>query len=186
MILDVKNLTCIRGGRAVFEGVTFNLSAGDSLSLTGPNGSGKSTLIRCVAGLLPPAAGDVSCDGTIAYLGQTDPVKPVLTVEENVAFWAKLSGAGAGVEAALEIMGLEPLKDMPARFLSAGQKRRVGLARVLAIPADLWLLDEPMTGLDAAAQDIFAGQIDLHLKKGGAALVATHDKVKKDSLCLAA
>lgn len=181
-------LTCIRGERLVFAGLGFTLEAGGALVLTGPNGSGKSSLLRLMAGLLSPAAGTLTWNGEavaadreahggrLHYVGHLDAVKPVLSVMENVAFWANLrpGGGPAVAEAALAAFGIAHLAVVPGRFLSAGQRRRVNLARILAAPAPLWLLDEPTTALDRAAIAALEAAIACHRRAGGMVVAATH------------
>lgn len=179
------DLTCIRGERTVFQGLGFSVASGEALVLTGANGSGKSSLLRLMAGLLRPAAGAVRWDDADAfadpdahharlhYVGHLDAVKPVLTVAENVSFWAAMRGGG-NVGGALAAFGVGHLADVPGRFLSAGQKRRVALARVLAAPAPLWLLDEPATALDKAATALLREAIAGHRATGGMVVVSTH------------
>jgi len=181
------DLTCVRGERRVFSGLGFDLEAGDALVAVGPNGSGKSSLLRLMAGLLTPAAGrllwngePVAADreahgGRLHYVGHLDAVKPVLAVRENVAFWARLHGGGtAAVDGALAALGVGHLAAVPGRFLSAGQRRRVNLARLLAAPAPLWLLDEPTTALDRAAVAALEAAIERHRRTGGMVVAATH------------
>ncbi|MEX2450660.1 MAG: heme ABC exporter ATP-binding protein CcmA [Rhodospirillales bacterium] len=181
-------LFCIRGERAVFSGLDFALEAGQALVLQGPNGSGKSSLLRIMAGLLRPEAGGLTWDGDpvrddpeahgarLHYLGHGNALKPALSVAENLRFWAALrGGAGVpGVASALERFEIAHLADLPARFLSAGQRRRLALARVLAAPAPLWLLDEPANALDARATAILADVIGAHRAGGGMVVLATH------------
>jgi len=186
------DLACFRGGRMVFAGLSFALDRGAAIQLRGPNGSGKSTLLRLMAGLLAPVQGRVSWhDGTIDdeperhfqrlhYVGHHDAVKPVLTVRENVEFWAKLRGAGGDVAKALETLDIGHLSEVPGRFLSAGQKRRVNLARVLAAPAMLWLLDEPTTALDVATVARFEDAIAAHRAAGGMVVASTHTDLALD------
>ena len=181
-----ENLTCFRGERIVFTGLSFAVEAGGALVLRGPNGSGKSSLLRMMAGLLRPYSGSVQWpDGPIDeepdlhharlhYVGHADAVKPVLTVSENVAFWAALRTPQPTVAAALSTFGISGLADMPGRFLSAGQKRRVNLARILAAPATLWLLDEPATALDAGAIASLQAAIAQHRAGGGMIIASTH------------
>ncbi|MEO5335475.1 MAG: heme ABC exporter ATP-binding protein CcmA [Magnetospirillum sp. WYHS-4] len=184
------SLSCIRGERVVFTGLDFALEAGGALVLIGPNGSGKSSLLRLMAGLLRPAAGVLAWDGEavdedpeahgarLHYVGHHDAVKPVLSVAENVAFWASLRGFGAErVEAALATFAMKRLAEVPGRFLSAGQKRRVNLARVLAAPAPLWLLDEPTTALDKASIAVLERTIARHRAEGGMAVLSTHAEI---------
>ena len=182
-----REIVCVRGGRRVFEGLDFALAAGGALVLTGPNGSGKSSLLRLMAGLLAPAAGTLSWGGApiaenleahrgrLHYLGHLDAVKPVLTARENLAFWAGLNGGEPdNVDVALDRFGLGPLANTPGRLLSAGQKRRLALARLLVAPADLWLLDEPTVGLDRDSLDRLAGTVAAQRAGGGRIVVATH------------
>lgn len=186
-LFEGRDLVCLRGGRAVFSGLSFALPAGGALLLTGPNGSGKSSLLRLLAGLIRPAGGELLWDGTpvrkaldehrerVAFLGHLDAVKPVLTLRENLAFWAGLGGADADrVEAALARFGLTDLAEVPARLLSAGQKRRLALARLPLSASPLWLLDEPTVGLDRASATALAEAIAAHRQNGGRVAVATH------------
>ncbi len=170
----------------VFAGLSFALEAGEAILLKGPNGSGKSSLLRLMAGLLQPAAGHLAWhDGAVAdepeahfsrlhYVGHHDAVKPVLTVGENVQFWARLRGGGTQLGAALDAFAIGQLADVPGRFLSAGQKRRVNLARVLAVPATLWLLDEPTTALDHDTIARFERAVATHRAQGGMVVASTH------------
>jgi len=187
---DGKDLTCVRGGRIVFRGLDFSIESGGALVLIGPNGSGKSSLLRLMAGLLKPAEGVVSWDGEgigedpeahggrLHYVGHLDAVKPVLSVAENVAFWARLRNGGAptggSVSIALDTLAIGHLAEVPGRFLSAGQKRRVNLARIIAAPAPLWLLDEPTTALDKATIRALEDGIARHRGGGGMVVVSTH------------
>ena len=170
----------MRGGREVFAAVSFELSEGEALLLRGPNGSGKSSLLRMAAGLLPPAAGAFDWDGrpeggALCWVGHTDAVKPALTVAENLAFWLGLeAGVATDPVPALEALGLAPVADLPAAYLSAGQRRRLNLARLAASPAPLWLLDEPTVSLDEEAVALLLGVVRGHLARGGLAMVATH------------
>jgi heme exporter protein A len=185
-----EKLTCVRGGRRVFHDLSFALEAGGALLLTGPNGSDKSSLLRIMAGLLKPAAGKLSREGTAAdddpdgmraelhYIGHLDAVKPVLSVSENLAFWAGLrANDGGGIGAALEPFGLGPLAETPARLLSAGQRRRLALSRLIAAPAVLWLLDEPSVGLDRDSLAALEAAIARHRGSGGMVIVATHTTI---------
>ena len=181
-----ENLLCIRGERVVFQGLDFAVAAGGALILAGPNGSGKSSLLRVMAGLLQPASGSLHRDGrpisddpeahraNLHYVGHLDAVKPVLTVAENLEFWARLNGSDASVDAALDRFGLAALAATAARLLSAGQRRRLNLARVAASPAALWLLDEPAVALDAASVAILVDLIAAHRAQGGIAILSTH------------
>ena len=185
--LEGRDLACIRGERLVFEHVSFAIAAGDALILTGPNGAGKSTLLRLIAGYLKPSEGRLLWNDTavgsggeevrqdLHYIGHLDGVKTVLTVRENLDLWARLRGTRTpAVDPALERFGLLPLADFPARFLSAGQKRRLNLARLLASPARLWLLDEPAVGLDTHSCGVLAQVVNEHRGAGGLVMAATH------------
>lgn len=181
-----QNLTCVRGERRVFESLSFTLAAGEALILSGPNGSGKSSLLRLCAGLLKPADGRLLRDGgdvakdpdqhraSLHYAGHANALKPVLTVYENLHFWASLYGEEAGVAAAIEAFDLTPLADLPARYLSSGQQHRTALARLVAIKQELWLLDEPAVGLDANAVAMLTKLIAAHRVEGGMVMVSTH------------
>ncbi|MEJ0097600.1 MAG: heme ABC exporter ATP-binding protein CcmA [Bauldia sp.] len=181
MRLTGSDLTAVRNGRSVFSGLSFEVATGGLLAVTGANGAGKSTLLRMVAGLLPPAAGSVALEPAAAdgigsalhYLGHLDGLKTALTVRQNLAFWQALWG-GTAIEPALEAVGLGNLADLPAGVLSAGQRRRVALARLLIASRPLWLLDEPATSLDAAGEAMLGGLISAHLTAGGMAMVVTH------------
>jgi len=174
MLLSVQNLSCARGGLPVLSGVSFVLEPGRALVLRGPNGIGKTTLLRTVAGLQPAMAGDVvSAPDAIAYAAHADGLKAQLSVTENLEFWAAVFGGGR-VSAALEAFNLVTLKDRLAANLSAGQKRRLGLARLLVTGRPVWMLDEPTVSLDAASVGLFADAVRAHLAGGGAALLATH------------
>ena len=174
MDLTVADLTVARGGIAVLEGVSFRLAAGGALVLRGPNGIGKTTLLRTLAGLQPAVAGEMSVPPeSLAYAAHADGLKAVLTVEENLAFWAAVNGTDAA-EAAMAAMNLLELRDRRAANLSAGQKRRLGLARILVTGRPIWVLDEPTVSLDAASVALFAGVVRAHLAAGGSALMATH------------
>ena len=170
----MNDLSCDRGGVPVLEGVTFSLRSGRALILRGPNGSGKTTLLRTLAGLQPALAGTISMPGeTVAYAGHADGIKPTLTVTENLSFWAAIYGT-RDIEAALDGFDLRGLGDRPAQNLSAGQKRRLGLARLAVTGRPLWMLDEPTVSLDTSSVALFADALGAHLKGGGAALIATH------------
>jgi heme exporter protein A len=189
--LHVDNLTCLRGARLVFEGLSFSLEAGDALLLTGPNGSGKSSLIRLLAGLLEPLDGRIAVDsediaddpGThrarLAYVGHQDPIKPTLTVREDLSFWAALHGPGASdrIDEALKALDLDALADAPGRILSSGQRRRSTLARLVVSAAPLWLLDEPTVGLDTASVALVERLIADHRAAGGLVVLSSHIEI---------
>lgn len=174
MVLRVDNLTLARGGIPVLSGLSFGIEAGQALILRGPNGSGKTTLLRTIAGLQPPVAGEVHMDPeSVAYAGHADGIKSMLSVAENLQFWAQVYGK-LGIDQALESYALTPLSKRLAGNLSAGQKRRLGLARLLVTGRRLWVLDEPTVSLDASAVTMFAKAVETHLASGGATLIATH------------
>lgn len=174
MELNVSELSVARGGVPVLEGVSLSLAPGQALVLRGPNGSGKTTLLRTIAGLQPALAGRVTgAEDRIAYAGHADGLKAMLSVSENLGFWAAVFGT-RDVDAALEAFALEPLADRLAGTLSAGQKRRLGLARLLVTGRPIWVLDEPTVSLDADAVSLFADAVRAHLAGGGMALIATH------------
>lgn len=182
--MQATGLAAFRGERPVFRDLDFVVEAGGALLLTGPNGSGKSTLLRLLAGLLRPTAGTLTWDGAdaladlpmharrVAYVGHQDAVKPGLTAAENLRFAARLSGGK--VRDALAAVGLEELADLPARMLSAGQRRRLALARLVLSQAPLWLLDEPTLGLDAVSVERFGTMLDAHRAANGMVIAATH------------
>jgi heme exporter protein A len=180
--LTAADLAAHRGGRIVFEGLSFAVASGETLAVTGPNGAGKSTLLRLVAGLLTPAAGTVTLEpqreagvgGAVHYLGHLEALKPAFTIAENLAFWQHLYGGGGDLEDAVEEVGLGGLSHLPVATLSAGQKRRVAIARLLVIDRPVWLLDEPATALDAAAEEMLGRVITRHLDSGGLVLAAIH------------
>lgn len=182
MQLNGETLTCERGGRIVFRNVSFTVESGELMQLTGPNGSGKSSLLRLIAGLNEPGGGRLQLSGGHAeltigqqahYIAHQEAVKAALTVAENIGFWESFLGGDAGAQA-LEIFGLTRLAAYPAGLLSAGQKRRLALARLVAARRALWLLDEPTVGLDVASQDRLAGVMREHLASGGLIIAATH------------
>ena len=174
MDLVVENVTCLRGGVPVLEGVSFTLARGEVLVLRGPNGSGKTTLLRTVAGLQPAAAGTLrGAEDAIAYGAHADGLKATLSVRDNLVFWAGIYGTG-NIDDALDVFELRPLAERAAQNLSAGQKRRLGLARLLVTGRPVWVLDEPTVSLDARSVAIFAGAVRRHCDRGGSALIATH------------
>jgi len=174
MVLSVTELGVTRGGVPVLDGVSFALGTGEALILRGPNGIGKTTLLRSIAGLQPPRAGRVGAGPeSLVYAGHADGIKAPLTVAENLGFWAQVFGT-QDISAAIGAFGLGPLAGRPAGALSAGQKRRLGLARLLVTGRPVWLLDEPTVSLDTGAVAMFAAAVRAHLAGGGAALIATH------------
>lgn len=187
MQLAGNNLACIRGGRAVFTQLNFSVAGGEALLVTGRNGAGKSSLLRVIAGLVRLADGKLSLEGgdpeasigeQAHYLGHQDAMKPALSVAENLRFWAAYLGNAAGdVEPALEAVALAPLAGLPAAYLSAGQRRRLSIARLVAVKRPIWLLDEPTSALDAASQARLAGLMRDHLAGGGLIVAATHGPI---------
>jgi len=180
--LVAQDLSCERGGRQVFSGLSFAVAEGEGLSLTGPNGSGKTSLLRLIAGFLTPAAGSIQLEGqddelTIGqychYVGHLDGLKHAMSVAENLEFWAEYLGQGSVTEA-LEAFELERLRDLPAALLSAGQKRRLALARLVLIPRPVWLLDEPSVSLDRRSVKKLTQLMGRHLKAGGIVLASSH------------
>ncbi len=178
--LSVESLACVRGGRAVFDGLSFAGRGGDAIELRGPNGSGKSSLLRLLAGLLPPAAGaivwtggDAAAHPPLTYCGHRDPVKAWLTVREQLAWWRDLEGNGS-VEAAAAAMGIGPLLNVSGGLLSAGQRRRLALARLAIAETPVWLLDEPAVSLDDDGVALLTAMIGRHRAHGGLVVVATH------------
>jgi heme exporter protein A len=184
MRLSGRGVRCVRGGREVFSGLDFEASSGEALAVTGPNGAGKTSLLRLIAGLLIMAGGSVDLEGGEAeltlpeqahYLGHRDALKPALSVLENLVFWRDFLG-GAAFDAAesLAAVGLDHAGHLPAAFLSAGQRRRLSIARLLAARRPIWLLDEATNALDSAGQALFAALMRDHLARGGLIVAATH------------
>lgn len=174
MSLNVSDLRIARGGLPVLEGISFELSPGQALILRGPNGIGKTTLLRSIAGLQEPLGGTVSGgEDQIAYAAHSDGLKSALTVSENLQFWASVFGM-QDIEPALQAYNLSALRDRPAGALSAGQKRRLGLSRMLVTGRPIWVMDEPTVSLDQASVALFAAAVRAHLDAGGSALIATH------------
>jgi len=191
MITSLKgeSLVVARGGRILFEGLAFAVEAGEAVALTGANGSGKTSLLRCIAGLLRPESGVIAFAGAdgplepdearsagLHLMGHQDGLKPTRTATEELAFQAAWTGADrSGVEAAVDALDLKPLLALETRKLSAGQRRRLALGRLIASPRPLWLLDEPLAPLDVRWRERLGGLMSAHLKAGGLILAAVHD-----------
>ena len=196
MRLCGRNVRCVRGGREVFSGLDFEASSGEALAVTGPNGSGKTSLLRLIAGLLAMAGGSIDLEGgetelalpeQAHFLGPRDALKPALSVAENLSFWRDFLGGAPpdakenpkenlkkSLKESLAAVGLDHATDLPAAYLSAGQRRRLSIARLLVVRRPLWLLDEPTNALDAAGQGMFAAHMTDHLARGGLIVAATH------------
>jgi heme exporter protein A len=191
MRLSAAGLACTRGNREVFSGLDFYVSGGEMLVVRGRNGAGKTSLLRLIAGLIQPAAGLIALEAgdpelTVPeqahYVGHQDALKTSLSVEENLAFWARYLGAATiGIADALRATGLDALADLPAAYLSAGQRRRLSLARLIAARRPIWLLDEPTSALDSAAQARLVDLMRQHLAAGGLIMAATHTPLGLDS-----
>lgn len=173
MILRLDDVAVARGGRVLAKGLDLELGPGNAALVTGPNGAGKSSLLRIAAGLLRPFSGKVEREGTTAFLGEAHALDPELPLAHALGFWAKLDG----VEPALETLGLHRLADVPVRLLSTGQRRRAALARVVAMRAELWLLDEPANGLDRDGVALLERLLLAHRALGGAVVVASHQPI---------
>ncbi|MEP0191610.1 MAG: heme ABC exporter ATP-binding protein CcmA [Erythrobacter sp.] len=171
--LSATDLACRRGDRLLFRGLTLELSSGEALHVTGANGTGKTTLIRALAGLLTPFSGSVSNEGALGLLDERMALDPDLPLGKALAFWQRIDD-GTSPCVALTALGLEPLLDVPVRYLSTGQRKRAGMAVLLNREAKIWLLDEPLSGLDTAAIDQVTSLIQLHVNGGGIAVIASH------------
>ncbi|MEM8774846.1 MAG: heme ABC exporter ATP-binding protein CcmA [Pseudomonadota bacterium] len=182
MSVSVHDLSIARGGIPLLEGVHFDVPAGQALILRGPNGIGKTTLLRTISGLQPVRSGRIElAPDSVTYAGHSDGVKNTLTVAENLQFWADIYGH-KGITSALESVKLKTLADRPAGMLSAGQKRRLGLSRLLVTGRSLWLLDEPTVSLDASSIAMFSNVLEDHLQRGGSAVIASHVEIALDAL----
>lgn len=186
--IEARDLTAVRGGRILFRGLSFEVAAGRALAVEGANGTGKTSLLRMIAGFLSPVAGTIRFgdaeDGEergkrVGWLGHHDAVKPQMTVEENLRFYAGLY-RGDGVAAAMEATGLARLAGLPGQYLSAGQRKRVALARLALSGRPLWLMDEPLASLDAAGKAMAAALVARHCAGGGIAVAATHEPLGID------
>lgn len=185
-----QGIACRRGEKLIFCGLDFVLPPGAALVLIGPNGSGKSSLLRLLAGLTPREAGVLAWDGTdiredlaahrarLHFIGHSDALKQVLSAGESLGFWARMRGVSAPIEPALARFGLGNAAALPCRYLSAGQKRRLALARLVAAPAELWLLDEPLTSLDSDAAAQLLAAIAEHRAQGGRVVLSTHAAIE--------
>ncbi len=184
MQLSGHGVRCVRGGREVFAGIDFDAASGEALAVTGANGAGKTSLLRLIAGLLTLAGGSIALEGgkpeltlpeQAHYLGHRDALKPALSVAENLMFWRDfLGGETFETGESLAAVGLAHAARLPAAYLSAGQRRRLSIARLLAVRRQIWLLDEPTNALDASGQGMFADLMSDHLARGGLIIAATH------------
>ena len=184
MRLSGRGIRCMRGGRDVFSGLDFETCAGEALAVVGPNRSGKTSLLRMIAGLLAPAGGSIALEGgdveltlpeQAHYIAHRDALKPALSVIENLLFWQKfLGGDASDARGCLATVGLDHAIHLPAAYLSAGQRRRLSIARLLTVRRPIWLLDEPTNALDSAGQSMFAALMIDHLARGGLIVAATH------------
>ncbi len=174
--ITADRIACDRGGRRVFSDVSFTAFDGDFVALRGPNGTGKSTLLRILAGLGEISEGKLAINGTLHYVGHLDAIKPALTLRENLAFWQAFWNEG-DIDLALKAFGLESLAEDPASYLSQGQKRRLALSRLALARRDIWLLDEPNAGLDAASQAKLEHLVETHLASGGMVIAALHASI---------
>lgn len=196
--LVARDLACVRGGRVVFEGLSFAIAGGEALVVTGPNGAGKSSLLRQIAGLVDIAGGSLALDSGEAeatlseqahYIGHLDALKSAMSVRETADFWAGfLGGTERNIDDAFDVFDLAPLADLPVAYLSAGQRRRLALSRLVIAPRPIWLLDEPSVALDRASLARLVAAMERHLESGGLIVAATHQDlglVRTTSLDLA-
>ena len=174
--LRAQDLSCRRGERILFKGLGFSLSAGDAIQIAGTNGIGKSSLIRILAGLLRPFSGTVASEGIIGLVDERPALDPHQPLGKALELWAGIDGHGAD-DAVLETLGLHRLLDVPVRYLSTGQRKRAALARLLGQRAAIWLLDEPLNGLDVHAVTMVEALVQDHCAAGGIALVASHQSI---------
>jgi heme exporter protein A len=188
-IVLVQGLTAFRGGRVLFRDLGFRVEAGGVLSVEGANGAGKTSLLRMIAGFLQPAAGSIRFGGIAdgeergklaGWLGHQDAVKPQMTVRETLSFFARLYRSRKSIDEAMETVGLARLAGLPGQYLSAGQRKRVALARLELCARPVWLMDEPLASLDAAGKKIVAGLVAAHCAGGGIAVAATHEALGVD------
>ena len=185
MQLVADNIACVRGGREVFARLSFSVHGGEALMVTGRNGAGKSSLLRVIAGLVRLSGGQLALDGggdasigeQVHYLGHQDAVKPALSVLENLSFWTGYLGGRGDSLTALKTVGLGALADLPAVYLSAGQKRRLSIARLIAVRRPIWLLDEPTSALDAPSQATLTKLMRAHLRSRGLIIAASHGAI---------
>lgn len=190
MLLSGMDLICIRGGREVFSGLSFAVAGGEALLVSGPNGAGKSSLLRMIAGFVRASSGrftlhegnpELTMAEQVHYLGHQDALKPSLTVAENLVFWARYLGSGGAAPAsALQAVGLDGLAELPAAYLSAGQRRRLSIARLVAVRRPIWLLDEPTSALDRGGQERLAELMRAHLAGDGMIVAAAHGPIGLD------
>jgi heme exporter protein A len=194
-LVEVQDLACERGGRRIFRGLSFAVMTGQALTLEGPNGAGKTSALRIIAGLLNAESGEVRLHAhagyvvtdaeergrLIGWIGHHDGAKGQLTVMENARFFAALYASRVDIAGVLDRVGLKRLADVPAQYLSAGQRKRLGLARLILSGRALWLLDEPLSSLDASGRRLTAELIGQHCDDGGIAIVATHETLGLDA-----
>lgn len=180
-VLSTSALACRRGDRLLFRALSFELTSGQALHVTGANGAGKTTLIRVLAGLTTPFAGDVVREGALGLLDERPALDPELPLGKALEFWEQLDGC-TDPSKARQTLGLEPLLEVPVRYLSTGQRKRAGLAALMARGVPIWLLDEPLSGLDVAAIDQVTGLMADHVSGGGIALIASHQVLAIEGL----